>query len=140
MIRLATKAAYGDEDPRTFVRVDRVPPNVSDLVARRVRSLRDGSQVLALPRYEAFTPTAAALAARGTRLLDIAGNDRVLVTAISNGTVDWTDDSARVLFTRPLATDRARRRIALDVKVTELGDALAALRRGGAALEHIYDF
>jgi hypothetical protein len=140
VIRLATKTAYGDEDPRTFVRVDRVPPNVSDLVARRVRAMRDGSQVLALPRYEAFTSTAAALAARGTRFLDIAGNDRVLVTAISNGALDWTDESARVLFSRPLATDRARRRIALDVRVTQLGEALAAVHRHGAALEHIYDF
>ena len=139
-IRVATKTVYGDEDPRTFVRVDRLPPNVSDLVARRVRAMRDGSQVLALPRYDAFTPTAAALAARGTRFLDIAGNDRVLVTAIAESALDWTDDSARVLFSRALATDRTRRRVALDVRVTALGETLAALRRHRAALEHIYDF
>jgi hypothetical protein len=140
VIRAATKTAYGDEDPRTFVRVDRVPPNVSDLAARRVRVLHDGSQVLALPRYEAFTSTAAALSARGTRFLDIAGNDRVLVTVIANGSLDWSDDGARVLFSRPLATDRRRQRVALDVDVTQLAGALAVVHRRGAALEHIYDF
>lgn len=140
LIRVATKSAYGDENPRTYIHAEHVPATPDGFPVERVRALADGSWILAIPRYEAFTPTLVTLTAQGMRVLDIAGNARVLVTALTPGNIPLPNPGARVLFARSLAADPPRRRIAIDVDVGALGDVLDALEKHGATLEHIYDF
>jgi hypothetical protein len=140
LIRAASKGAYGDETLHTFVHVSHVPADLSGLSVERVRTLKDGSQILELQRYEAFTPAAVSLATRGVRFLDIAGNHRVLLTAIVRADGQWVGRTGRVLFTRAIATDHSRQRLAIDAEVSELAQVLKEISDHGATLEHIYDY
>jgi hypothetical protein len=139
LIKIATKSAYGDEILLTYVRADHVPESFDELPAAHVTDLDDGSWILSIERYEAFTPAVVKLTAEGVRFADIAGNTRILVTALTRGPVALPE-GARTLFARPLAADPGRQRTALDVPVVSLGEVIAALKKSDATLEHIFDF
>jgi hypothetical protein len=104
-----------------------------------VRTLKDGASVIETPRYRAFTEVLAGLAARGRTIVEIAGNDDVLVTVLApQGKV--ADKLGRPLFEVPIQTRPGWRRIGLDVKVGALTSVLRQLRDEGLELEHVYDY
>ncbi len=140
-IRRATKAVYGDEDEWIYAYADRVPDTVfRDPRVRRVTVLNHGAFILAIRRYELFTGVLPQLAAAGIHFYDIAGNRRILITAVGDREHMPTDnDHAPVLFTMRLLTSNSQR-VAIDASVESLGDILKALASSGAVLEHIYDF
>lgn len=113
-----------------------LPPDV-----RRVGRHPDG-QLLALPRYQPFTPAALALARDGGRFIEIAGNrDAILVTALAPA--DWQPDAAwphALLFRQPVLTRPAQHRIAVAVPVAELGPLLERAASPPLVLEHVYDY
>ena len=77
LMGLGSQAAYGAEDLTTFGRIVRVDAQALAAAGGRLVRSADPVPVVALPRYEAFTPAALALLARGQRFQDIAGNDDV---------------------------------------------------------------
>ena len=108
---------------------------------RSVAALGRGSHILALRRYEAFTGIVPQLVAAGVHFNDIAGNRRILVTAI--GDPEHTppdDDKAHVLFAKALMGPSSQQRVAIDAQVGALGDVLKRLASSDAALERIYDY
>ncbi len=139
LIERATRAAYDPARPVTHVVADRAPPEPPEGV-RVLATLPDGRAVLELPRYYDFRLAATALAARGVRLVDVAGNDGTILVTL------WARDpvampaGARVLFDQPLLTMPGRRRVALLVPVGALSAFLADAQRHGIAVEHVYDY
>jgi hypothetical protein len=100
-----------------------------------------GAQVVRLPRYEAFTQAAIALLGTGARFVDIAGNDRILVTVIAPSALNEAAlGSSTVVTSEPMLTNRVRKRLALLVPVDQLHRALPELRTAGANIEHLYDY
>ena len=84
------------------------------------------------PRYRAFTQLAAAIAAAGGDFVEIAGNDDILFTMITD---QPAAEGAIHSFARQGNT--GYRHLVL-VPVAGLGDALRALPSG--ALEHVHDY
>jgi hypothetical protein len=71
VIRMGTGAVYAPEDLEVRAWVDDVPDGAfSDSRVQRVRSVGPRSFIVALPRYEAFTPVALGLLRRGARFRD----------------------------------------------------------------------
>ena len=137
------RAAAGSDAPearRTYVVVDRLPATIGDKDVRKIAAAGPGRWILSLPRYDAFTPAAVALVSAGARFVEIAGNRRILVTAISDDGKRVAEGPGRLLFARELPGNARRRRLAIDADVGALGDLVAALGRSGASLEHIYDY
>ncbi len=85
------------------------------------------------PRYRAFTLIAEALAALGGDFVEIAGNDDILLTALS----DMPQDGALHAFARQGYGDT---RNLLLMKVADLGAVLRGMRDGPMRLEHIHDY
>lgn len=83
-------------------------------------------------RYAAFTRIARALAARGAEVVEIAGNDDILVTTLAPAP---TGDPT-VLAALPRQGHPDVRELRL-IKVADLADLL---RTEGAAVEHIHDY
>jgi len=76
--------------------------DASDLAADRritlVAVLEDGTSVIETPRYRAFTEILQGLAARGRDIVEIAGNDDVLVTVLArDDTAARSIDAPRLL-------------------------------------------
>jgi hypothetical protein len=106
---------------------------------RPVGRLPGGLTVVEAPRYAEFTDLLQRLAASGADLVEIAGNDDILVTVRAPagrppppGTVE--------LLSQPLDDRAGWRRLGLGVKVERLLPLLRELRASGAELEHVYDY
>jgi hypothetical protein len=141
LIGRASQGAYGPEDLKIYARIEQP----LDAAARRgpielVR--RSGSaEIVRLPRYEAFTTAAVSLADGGAGFVDIAGNDEILVTVLAPAAFGERKlPYARTIASRPIPTDPSRKRLAIQLPVARLRDALPALRAEGATIEHLYDY
>jgi hypothetical protein len=124
----------------------------SDLAADRritlVARLDDGSSVIETPRYRAFTEILQGLARRGRDLVEIAGNDDVLVTVLTRDGAAGRSDDAVELFAVPVQARPGWRRLGLDVKVSKLlglmrqieGQSKGQAKEASIELEHVYDY
>ncbi len=135
-IQVLTKSTYGEEGNVTYVHVDRLPARTTATLAKR---LDDGTAIVAVGRYEAFAAAAADLSTGGAHLIDVAGNEKILISAIAPFGNQWAHDLP-VVYSRPVGTDLPRVRALLAVDVRRLGTTLATLRSRGVTLEHIYDY
>jgi hypothetical protein len=109
--------------------------------AEVVRAIGPGSFIVTLPRGDAFTRGVLGLVGGGARLLDVAGNDEIAITAIARGSVDAAGPPAgRVLASDPLLTDTAARRLTLRAPLARLGDVVQWLKGQTADVEHVYDY
>jgi hypothetical protein len=141
VIGFASEGAYTSEKEGIYARIDGGNPAAFPREVQRVVDRGKGAQVVRLPRYEAFTQAAIALLGTGARFVDIAGNDRILVTVIAPSALNEAAlTSSTVVTSEPMLTNRVRKRLALLVPVDQLHRALPELRTAGANIEHLYDY
>jgi hypothetical protein len=114
--------------------------------AEMVSTVGPGSFIVTLPRGDAFTRSVVGLVGGGARVLDVAGNDEIALTAIvrqpgveAGGEAD-APPAGRVLATDPLLTDPSARRLTVRAPLARLADLSAWLQRRGAVLERLYDY
>src|SRR5262249_44362986 len=143
LIKQATRASFETPVPVTAVLVDRLPAGVEkELPELKVLERRpDGSALVTVPRYQAFSDYPTALAKHGAAFREIAGNrGAILVSALVQQGWEPPGDNAKVLFAQPVMTRPAVKRVALVVPVASLSSMLNALAGPGMELEHVYDF
>jgi hypothetical protein len=97
-------------------------------------------QLILVPRYQAFTEIVMGLARAGQSIVEIAGNDDILITAILPAGPAPKIDGTRELFSLPLGARPGFRRAGFDVRVDQLTRAIPELERAGATVEHLYDY
>jgi hypothetical protein len=139
-VEYGSKAVYG-----LFVRMLRRATNEDEPLRTHALALVNRSpDLVAIPRYAAFTQELPALLRKGVTIYEIAGNDEIFLTVLApagwsgardGGAKDW-----RVELVEPLLTDPAVIRVGLTVPVSCLGRALPELQSTGATLEHLYDY
>ncbi len=143
LIGLATRSAYAAESTVTAVVVDALPPEIErELPELHVLARDDdGSVLLEVPRYQAFQDHALALARRGVRLREIAGNrGDILVSALVPRGFRPAGDAAALLFAQPVLTQATLERLVLSVPVSSLHVVLPELATAPRQLEHVYDY
>jgi hypothetical protein len=143
MIELATRSAYTPAVPTTEVVAESVPPDFTPPEnVRHLRTLQDDRAVLELPRYADFRVAAARLAEMNVKLVDIAGNDSVILVTVLAGenAAPSLPPGARMLFEQPIVTEPGRSRRALVLPVRELSQFLLDAPAAGLSVEHVYDY
>lgn len=141
VIKQMSESSYGIESPMTAVVLDRFPEAARiDLPEIQVlETYADGSVLVHVPRYQAFTKHALALAKHDVNFLEIAGNrGAIMISVIASGDVDTT--RWRTILTQPILTRPGKRRLALMMPVSELSTALRKLVDTGVVVEHVYDY
>jgi FAD/FMN-containing dehydrogenase len=146
LIERATRAAYTPQEDRMQL----VASGWSSSLAAARPAMKMGARLdsthalLSAPRYDAFRDLMLALAGSHVplRIAEIAGNDDILLTGVAPADWSATDPRERVLYTLPLPTDSARKRVAMRVKVPDLLAVLAGPDMGSGRLvvDHIYDY
>lgn len=138
VLKKANTASYGVAAPTTVVVLDRLPEKLPDDVTV-LEQFPDGAVLAQLPRYQAFTPAALALARSGVNFVEIAGNrGAILTTAIVPQQRELED--LDILFEQPIMTEPGRKRVALVTDVERLSDVLRRLDAAQLSVEHIYDY
>jgi hypothetical protein len=145
MIQVGTHATYGFEDTTTAAWIEYPASHSSRAVTpatsfKVLRDLGDHQAIVEIPRYQEFTATALALIHDGIRFHQIAGNELIVVSAISP--VSWTNrvPNLQLLMAQPLLTNPSNLRNVLLCQVTELHAVLPMLEKQGLKIEHIYDY
>ena len=116
-------------DPKAIAAVDpRLKPGAV---------LPGGLVVVEAPRYAQFTELLGKMAKAGVELVEIAGNDDILVTMLMPDEAPIPAGTTQ-LFQVALDDRPGWRRVGVSVKTPAL---LALLRApGGAEIEHVYDY
>jgi hypothetical protein len=141
LMGLAVGAAYAPEDLQILVWIGRATDaTFSDARVQKVKQIDSGRYVVRVPRYEAFTQVILGLIDRGVTIEQIAGNDDILMTAISPG--PWREplDQTEIVAALPILTEPPKARLALRVRVAALHDVVTFLRGRGVQIEHLYDY
>lgn len=113
-------------------------PKLPDL--RILQALPEGRALVTVPRYEAFTTYAQALAARGLQFEEIAGNTGFILVSLLTRS-DWRPPADMpVLFSQPILTRAGSQRVALMVPVSSLGTQLRLWQAAGLQVEHVFDY
>jgi hypothetical protein len=143
VIKKATQASYDPTIDVTAVLVDRLPAGIETELPelKLLRHLPDGSALITVPRYDAFKFYSQALARHGCNFQEIAGNRSViLVAALVPQTWRPAADEPAVLFTQPILTQPALKRVVMVVPVGSLSLNLNRLNASGFHIEHVYDY
>ena len=141
VIGMGSQTVYEPVDLEVHAWVTNAPDTLfEDTNVRRVKDAGVESYIVTIPRYEAFTATVIGLIGTGVRFWDIAGNDRILITAIAP--VEWSADTNgnAILFSNPILTDPSRQRIGVSAAVKSLHTTVLDLQNSGARIEHLYDY
>jgi hypothetical protein len=92
------------------------------------------------PRYRAFTKILTKIAMDGGTIVEIAGNDDVMVTAIAAKGAPFHTPTGVKLIQAVLRDGFDSKRILLDVRMSELAPLIRTLSTGDVRLEHVYDY
>ena len=149
LIELGTHATYGFEDVDTSAWIDYPESNRAAILAadphlKIVRDLPEqngsASAIFEIPRYQEFTPAAVALIAAGAHFHQIAGNELISVSVISQGPLEALPGDPQILLAQQIPSDRSRTRTLLLCPVASLDQLLPSVVAQRAIVEHIYDF
>jgi hypothetical protein len=142
LLRVATGAVYVPEDLEIRAWVEDLPADAfADSRVKKIRPLGPHAFIVALPRYETFTPVALRLLRRGAHFRDIAGNDVIVLTALGPADAPrGLPPQASVVFAERMLTNPGVTRLAVRAPVRALGDVVTALETRGATIEHLYDY
>jgi len=121
--------------------------------AQIVSTVGPGSFIVTLPRGDAFTRSLLGLIGGGVRILDVAGNDEIALTAVARQpsavaqsamapatTSEAVPPVGSLLADDPLLTDPSARRLTLRTPLAKLAEMTAWLQGRGAVLEQFYDY
>jgi hypothetical protein len=120
--------------------VDRFDPGDATGDIKLIERRTDGSVVIETLRYRAFTHVVLHLVGQDRAFVEIAGNDEVLTTVLSEGELKGLPPSAQQLFRVPLQARLGWQRHGVVVPVKELGALVRAVKQGNAVFEHVYDY
>ena len=138
LIMKATRAGYDEAVESTAVLLDRLPERAtSDLPQMKaLKTLPNGEVLMTMPRYQAFTPYAMALARQQVAFREIAGNrGPILISVLTKSAINNSALSAKVLFEQPIITEPGTTRVALVLPVPALTSALTKLVAQGVATD-----
>jgi hypothetical protein len=136
-----TAAAYAAESQETVSRVRGL--SAAALADRKLRVLEvapDGTVLVALPRYQPFTTSALDLVHAGGQFVEVAGNQRILLSTVGPRARRPPLGAAEILFALPIPIDEESERLALIVPVPQLAASIESLEREGFTIEHVYDY
>jgi hypothetical protein len=110
-----------------------------------IKGERPEGIIVETPRYRAYTEFLQRVAAAGGSIREIAGNDRIFVTVVSDGARRAAPGAtgagqARFLFSVPVQAAPGRERLGLELPVADLAAFIRAAPTLGLTFEHAYDY
>lgn len=140
LIKMGTQSIYDAPLMVTAVVAKPVPKADAALPELKLVSELPGGALVTVPRYEAFTVYAQALADQGVDFAEIAGNDSFILVSVL-APVSWKPDaSLSQLLAQPILTRPGEQRVLLAVPVQGLAQSLRQWRAAKLQVEHVFDY
>jgi hypothetical protein len=142
LIEKATHLTYGYEPADTYAWIENSNGGIVQQLPRvkKVKQIGPQAFIVDIPRYQEFTTLAPALAARGVRFVEIAGNSQIMVSVLAPHSWGYNHPDARQLFSTPVLTHPELKRVLVSCDVSSLHTLLNTLHATGVIVEHVYDY
>lgn len=111
-----------------------------DARLKPVGVLRGGLTIVEAPRYAQFTALLEKLSQNPIELVEIAGNDDILITIHLPAAANPQWRNATTLLAMPLGEKPDWQRLGLAIKVADLLSTIRQVKAIGGTLEHVYDY
>ncbi|KZK79172.1 hypothetical protein PsW64_03270 [Pseudovibrio sp. W64] len=100
----------------------------------------DDKLIIQTPRYRKFTDLVLRLSKDGIMFHEIAGNDDILISALTSHTAVKPALSAASTISETERNTGNQQRLLIETKVPALSRTLQELQQQGVVIEHIYDY
>lgn len=141
LIGWATGTAMGADEVRLRLLLRPGQANLAAIVPdAKVLGETAGAVKLDLPRYARFTQIVLALAQTDAEIVEIAGNDDVMLTLLVPDAARQRLSSGPLVIDMPLGDRPGWRRLGISAKAPALLQMLRAAQASGAEVEHVYDY
>ena len=136
------QATYGGADVE---KIYAVTEGLTDDMRSRdlevVQEIDGARQLIRVTRFEYFSNTVPGLLERGVKLIEVAGNDEILITLLGAQDADYNFEHGEYLFGLPILTQPGQTRAAIKVGLADLPAFFEELKsREGIQFEHMYDY
>ncbi len=145
IIGYGAKTAYDPSDGQVKMHISSGNMQMHDFknIDERIKVLHgfdNGEWIISIPRWGEFTEIVPKLISKDIQLYEIAGNDDILVTAISDKNKTLEDSNAQLLFTSLVISPKNKHRLVFSTKVANLANLINSFKNHNITLEHIYDY
>jgi hypothetical protein len=139
---LGAQATYGGADvEKIYAVTDGVTGDMISKDLEVANEIDDQRQLVRITRFEYFSDTVPGLLERGVTLVEIAGNDEILVSLLGSQDAAYDFEYGDFLFDLPILTQPGQTRAAIKVRVADLPLFFEELKtREDVKFEHMYDY
>lgn len=139
---LGAQATYGGADvEKIYAVTEGLTEGMQSKDLEVVEQIADQRQLVRITRFEYFSNTVPELLERGVNLIEVAGNDEILLTLLGSQDADYNFSHGEYLFGLPILTEPGQTRAAIKVPVADLALFFEELRgREDIQFEHMYDY
>lgn len=142
VIRFGSHLAYGKAPSRVYALADNIPRSffINNKDIKLVKSINPKMAVISLPFEQPFTNSLKKIMKDNIQFKDIAGNNEILITAVTPKKWTFKNKQGEVLFTVDILTQPRRQRIGIRAPTTSLLAILAYLDKNKISIEHVYPY
>ena len=139
LIEWAAKASYEAPVEKIYLMANssEALPTNQDL---EVLYQEDSSQILSITRWGPFTETMKLLANYDIDIVEISGNDEILVSVIMQSGATLSTENSELLYYSEVVTEASLQRGVYLLPVTELIPLIREVNKQNMTLEHVYDY
>jgi hypothetical protein len=137
---MATHSAFAVPKTSTFVVVRGYAPTAAAPAGVELQSRSGDEALLSLPRYQAFTDAAIALARQGVEFREIAGNQGVILVSLVVPAAREDEHGVKLMLRQEVVSQPGFQRRVLEVPVPALAGLLARHAAAGDRIEHVFDY
>jgi FAD/FMN-containing dehydrogenase len=139
MIEWAAKTSYEEPVTNIYLMIS-TADSLQSLQDLKVIYEQGDKKIISIARWGAFTKTILDIASKDIRIIEIGGNDEILVSVIQdkNATVPFTND--KLLYKSKVVTTIDRERKVYLLHVSRLLPFVKEAKSKGIEVEHIFDY
>lgn len=137
LIEWAAKSAY--EEPVTGIYLLVSATDSTQTAGLNVVHQQEGKYLISIQRWGAFTNEIRRIAGRDLNLIEIAGNDEIVVSVLTKKNATPSSD-AELLYTSEVVTQPGTERHVYLMPVSTLLKFVSDSKRNGFEVEHVFDY
>lgn len=139
LIEWAAHEAY-DESPTNIFALVATPDSLKTLTNVVVLDHQDEKKLIGIARWGSFTKAMLEMAEQDIKMLEIAGNDEILVSVLRSRITEKTVLQSQLLYTSQVVSNPDVIREVHLVSVPVLLAFIKELKQNNIELEHVYDY
>lgn len=139
LIEWAAKNSYETPVTNIYLLVDS-KENLQQIGDIKILKEQKNKKLLSIPRWGSFTTNLLKLCQKDMEILEIGGNDEIVVSILSNESQNNNLDHIRLLYKSDVVTNKKTKRLVYLIPVNQLLAFLKQAKNRKIEIEHVFDY